>query len=306
MLDVVSIGSALIDIFIHSDQFSLKNGEQGVLLCQRLGDKVNVDGFLLRTGGGGSNTAVGFARMGFQTGLITELGKDTWSKIILDELHDEYVAANYVVEEKLEDTGGSVILVSGNGERTVLVHRGASSMLDPHDIPTDRLGMARWVHLSSIAGQEKTLHTIFETLRDSRAELSWNPGGSEIELLISGALPVNEVPARVLIVNEEEWQQLENRQHEFKEQVPEIIVTRGAEGGLIIFKGEETPFKSLRNESVDDTGAGDAFAVGYVSAVLYGKEPQVAVRWGVQNAHSVIKQVGAKPGLLKKTHLEIQ
>ncbi len=306
MLDVVSIGSSLIDIFVHSSEFSLQQSNQGVLLCQILGDKIEVDDFNLRTGGGGSNTSVGFARMGFDAGVITETGKDAWSQIIIEEYHKEYVSTGMVVEERKEQTGGSIILVSKDGSRTVLVHRGAASMLDPHDIPTEKLGHIPWVHLSSIAGVKSTIKTIFEAVGEGSGKLSWNPGNAELELLASGEIPVNELPVEILFVNKEEWQVLADRQNELVSRIPQILVTNGDKGGELLLNGESQPYSALRSESVDDTGAGDAFAVGYVSAVLYGKDPQTAIRWGTRNAQSVIKQVGAKPGLLRKNHMEIE
>jgi sugar/nucleoside kinase (ribokinase family) len=49
---------------------------------------------------------------------------------------------------------------------------------------------------------------------------------------------------------------------------------------------------------VDTTGAGDAFASGMVSGVLYGKSYEQAVDWGIKNATGVLKYIGAKKGLL--------
>jgi sugar/nucleoside kinase (ribokinase family) len=305
MLDVVSIGSALIDIYVYSDEFSFRQGNEGVLLCHKFGDKIDVDNFYLHTGGGGGNTAVGFARMGFDAGVITETGKDAWSQVIIEDLRKEFVSTSMVVSEKREQTGGSIIMVSQNGGRTVLVHRGAASMLDPHDIPEEKLSRVKWVHLSSIAGRRKTIRKIFEVIKDSKCQLSWNPGMAELEMVASGELPVHGIPAEILIVNKEEWTVLDDRHQELINSIPQIVITDGERGGETIIQGERKPFQSLRSQSVDDTGAGDAFAVGYVSAVLYDKDPDTAVRWGVQNAQSVIKHVGAKTGLLRKKHMEI-
>lgn len=307
MYDVVSIGSALIDIFIYSEEFSLKHAEQGVLLCQRLGDKIEVDDFILKTGGGGSNTAVGFARMGFSTSIISETGKDQWSQIIVDELHREYVSTNYLVTEHLEKTGGSVILNSISGERTVLTHRGASSQLDPKDIPTDILTRFGWVHLSSISGRLETIKLIFETVKSSdTTRLSWNPGKSELKLIDEGRIPLQSIPAEILFLNREEWTQLSSRHQEMIGIIPHIIITDGASGGVLYHQGEEIHYEALPGDAVDATGAGDAFAVGYTSAVLYKKHPTEALRWGAQNANSVIKSIGAKDGLLRKVNIEIE
>jgi sugar/nucleoside kinase (ribokinase family) len=48
------------------------------------------------------------------------------------------------------------------------------------------------------------------------------------------------------------------------------------------------------------TGAGDAFAASFVSAILYGKTIKQALKWGVINANNQIKEIGAIKGLLDK------
>jgi ribokinase len=112
MPDVISIGSALIDIFIHSDQFTIHQDQQNVLLCQDFGEKIEVESLTVHTGGGGSNTAVGFARMGFSTAIIAETGRDAFAQIVSSELEREQVDTSLLVREHKEQTGGSVILVS--------------------------------------------------------------------------------------------------------------------------------------------------------------------------------------------------
>lgn len=303
MYDTISIGSSLVDIFISSDQFVVKPSREGVQLCQSYGEKIEIDQLVVETGGGGSNTAVGFARMGFQSAVVSEMGTDTWSKVVVENFHDEKVATNLLVQEKREQTGGSVILVGNDGGRTVLVHRGASSLLDPADLPRQRLEQARWVHLSSIGGRHETLSTLFRTLKHSNAGLSWNPGKKELELLHDGQLRMADCPCRVFIVNAREWAILDWLQEELLGQVEQVVVTDGANGGVVYTQGSSVPYQSQKVMSVDDTGAGDAFCVGYVSALLYRKSVEVATSWGVQNATSVIKQFGAKPGLLKKSQV---
>lgn len=302
MYDLITIGSSLIDIFVKSQDFMLQKTDRNVMLCQTLGDKVEVDEFVLRTGGGGTNTAVGFARMGFNTAVITETGKDQWSNIILSELHQEFVSANLVVREKHEKTGTSVILVSPSGGRTALVFRGAASQLDPHDIPDKYFAHTKWVHLTSISNRLQTLSKIFDLASQNKSlRMSWNPGKKEIMLIAEGRLSVSLLPIEVLIVNEEEWALLESSQRVLMEKTRHIVVTNGHHGGRVYFDGDWHNYSTNKIESLDDTGAGDSFAVGYVSAVLYDKDLETAIAWGKKNAQSVIQQVGAKPGLLKKS-----
>lgn len=306
-LEITTIGSAVVDIFIQSDEFMIKRGrENETYLCQLYGDKLEVSDFQVHTGGGGSNTAAGFARLGYSVGVVTETGKDSWTQLVLNNLSRHNVKTDFVVKEKKEQTGGSIILIGQDGGRTILVHRGASSMLDPHDIPQERLVASDWIHLASIAGQGKTLQTIFETIRNQgRNNLSWNPGKGELKLLAEGVVEVSTLPCRVLLVNRREWESLAPVQDQLRSHVEQIVVTAGGEGGQVFQKnGSDLHFSSQSTEVVDETGAGDSFAVGYVTGLLSDKSPEEAARWGVANATSVISQVGAKPGLLDRHKLQ--
>lgn len=297
MYDVITIGSALTDIFIKSSQFAIKSGAGSQLLCQLYGDKMEVDTFDIFTGGGGSNTAVGFARQGFRTACIAETGRDILASIVIDDFHTEKVATNLLIQEKKEKTGGSVILVGSDGGRSVMVHRGASSMLDPSDIPADHLKQADWIHLSSISGRLETLYAIGAAVQGKK-KLSWNPGKGELRLMAQGSLPIETIPCQILLVNKEEWQMLESYQRLLEHHIPEIIVTDGGNGGTLRYLGQEHTYRSANTTSIDDTGAGDAFGVGYVTSRLRSKSPQEAVAYGAQNAGSVVEQMGAKAGLL--------
>jgi sugar/nucleoside kinase (ribokinase family) len=312
MHDFITIGSALVDIFVKSDQFQLKKSENGVLLCENIGEKIEIDEFAVCTGGAAGNTAVGFARVGFSTAIVSETGIDNWSKLIIEDLHQEKVSTNLLIEEKKEQTGGSVILVGSSGGRTAMVHRGASSMLDQADIPIAHIGRAKRVHLSSLAGRLEALEAVFSAVArgggrsgssPNSPQLSWNPGKAELELLVSNRLRIGKIPCQVFLVNQEEWQTLGFMQQEIINKVEHVVITNGSQGGEVYFRRQHFPFVSRQVDSVDDTGAGDAFCVGYVSAVHLGKKPEEAVVWGVKNALSVIKYIGAKKGLLKKSAL---
>lgn len=305
MYDIISIGSSIVDSFITSKSFKIQKSDEGVFLCQMYGEKVDVDEYIVTTGGGGSNTAVGFARMGFRTGLVSELGKDIWSELILEDLRKEYVSTNLVVSEKHEKTGGSIILLGEDGKRTIMVHRGAAAQLDPKDIPSEQISRAKWVHLSSISGQEETLKFIFKILQDSQAKLSWNPGNKELELLKSRALNLESLPVSILIVNQHEWESIQELHAEILQVIPQVVVTNGSHGGEVFVDGvSHTQFTVEETQPIDETGAGDSFIVGYVAAQIKGKSIQEACEWGKMNSKSVISQIGAKPGLLTITQVE--
>ncbi len=54
---------------------------------------------------------------------------------------------------------------------------------------------------------------------------------------------------------------------------------------------------------LERTGAGDSFATGFMSALIYGKPITEALRWGPINSMSVVQEIGAQKGLLTKPQL---
>jgi sugar/nucleoside kinase (ribokinase family) len=57
-------------------------------------------------------------------------------------------------------------------------------------------------------------------------------------------------------------------------------------------------------DPVDRTGAGDAFASTFTSAIALGLTPAEALSWGPINSMSVVQHIGAQKGLLSRTELE--
>jgi sugar/nucleoside kinase (ribokinase family) len=53
------------------------------------------------------------------------------------------------------------------------------------------------------------------------------------------------------------------------------------------------------------TGAGDAFASGFLSAYILKKPIREAMKWGIANSASVIGEIGAQTGLLHRERMEV-
>ena len=303
MYDVISIGSSLLDIFIKSNDLEAdRDGERQILTY---GDKLELSDFHIITGGGASNTSVAFARLGFNVAVISETGRDEFASLITADFQKEGVVTNLLVQEKLEKTGGSVILVARDSERVIMVHRGAASMLDPFDIPAFWLSQSRWIHLSSIGGRKETLAKIFKVVNSNQeTKLSWNPGKKELELLMNEDFTIEQIPCEVLFVNQEEWEFIEPLHEEILLNFPQVVITKGKKGGEVhLFGKKKFEFVGEAAELVDSTGAGDAFAAAYVSAILNGYDVPKAIAWGVKNAGNVVAYFGAKLGLLRKAQI---
>lgn len=305
--DTLSIGSATLDIFLKSSEFAVQpgkdpsTGEKISILSLRYGSKMNVEEFALQSGGGATNTAVGFARLGLRAGVIAEIGIDAAAPVILQDLEREGVSTDLLVQEQSEQTAVSALLIAADGGRSVATGRGAAQMLTVSDLPLERI-RTHWVHMSSI-GNVDVVRAVAKWCKKHSISLSWNPGGAELAALENGELHLNEVPSTVFCVNDEEAARLTQAGYAIEGAGKIVVVTAGRAGGKYCEHGMWHDFQPKDAPAVQETGAGDAFITGVAAALLHDRKVAVAIEWGKSNAASVIQHLGAKTGLLRREDL---
>lgn len=306
--DVVTIGSAVLDIFMKSDKFKVvQSGDipGGIAMCEVYGGKMEVEEVAIVSGGGATNTAVSFSRKELKTAIVAEMGNDPQSLLIHRDLEEAQVDTRFMAQELDETTAVSVVLIADDGGRSIMVYRGAAAMLTKSDVPLGELE-TRWVHITSLGGNMELLKNILIWAKSNRVRVSLNPGMKEIahkDKLLSLLSMIE-----ILFLNRDEAKELwgidfadealwKSRQSLSGPLV--TVITDGARGGKVMINGDVSFFEGIKvKDVVDTTGAGDAFASGMVAGVLYGKTYEQSVGWGIKNATSVLKYVGAKKGLL--------
>lgn len=306
--DVITIGAAVLDIFMKSDKFkviSSKNVPGGIAMCEVYGGKMEVEEVVMVSGGGATNCAVSFAKKDLKTAVVAEMGNDPQSLFIHRDLEEAGVETRFLVQEQGETTAVSVVLIAQDGGRSIMVHRGAAAMLTKHDLPLSELE-TRWIHITSLGGNMKLLKTILEWAKEKRVRVSLNPGMKEIEQREKLVTLLGYV--EILFVNRDEAKSLwgidytDEALWKSSQSLPGAhmsVVTDGARGGKVSENGRVYFFAGEKvKKVVDTTGAGDGFASGMVTGMLYGKNYEQAVKWGVKNATAILKHVGAKKGLL--------
>ena len=311
MFDVITFGSATEDIFVKVNGTKVFNDAEsltGRSFSFPLGTKVDVEDLFISTGGGGTNTAVTFANQGFKVASVVKIGKDNGGKEIMDVLKEKRVSLKFIVKDSLHATARSIILSFPEKERTILVYRGASAFLSEKDIPFSRL-KAKWFYLAPLPQDSADLlKPIVDFAHKNGIKIAINPGNSEINLGDDVLKPIFN-KADLLILNKEEASLLTkvpksnetevlHRLKEFTKGI--IIVTKGGEGALVV-QGDVL-YRASAPETqrlVEKTGAGDAFASGFLSGYIK-KDIVYGIQFGVANATSCIREVGAKNGLLPK------
>jgi sugar/nucleoside kinase (ribokinase family) len=304
--DVVTFGSAFIDVFLESSDFQIVKTDKvkgGVALCEVYGGKIGVKNLTITTGGGATNNAVGFERLGLQTAAVCCVGDDDWGLFIRKNLQSEGVSPLYVQIDKQTQTSYATALVADDGSRTLLVYRGASNSLSWAKVAWGKLH-ARWFHVSSLGGDLALLTKIIRTAQARKIEVSLNPGNGELQAKekLRAFLP----HVHTLLLNQMEAERFLGVKGEsaveakLKTLGPKIVVvTRGPKGAVVWQEGGSLlrigiyPVKRR-----EETGAGDAFGTGFVGGLLLGHDTETALKMGTANASSVVTQVGAKAGLL--------
>lgn len=301
---ILSIGKATQDVFLKSDEFDPHQEGKVMYTHLPLGVKMEVEDVTFATGGNASNVAVTFARQGLHVRYMWTLGTDPASETVLHDLDMEGVDTSLVVQKEQYQAGYSNILIATNGERTILNHRGVSTDKTGKDLDFSAIDDADWIYPTSLAnGGIDLLAKIVIHAEKAGVKVMLNPAGPELAEPAKLKSLLGDID--VLVMNKEEMQQLVEG-HTLEELVrhglnycPVVIVSDGpngvcaSDGKTIVTAGmyEDVPV-------IDRTGAGDAFASGFLSQWVQGKSLKESIIFASANSTSVVNQIGAKAGIL--------
>ncbi|MBI4691985.1 MAG: carbohydrate kinase family protein [Candidatus Terrybacteria bacterium] len=314
MYDIVTIGSVTRDAFFKSRDFRVREQSEsktGKEMCLDLGAKIAIPEVIFTTGGGGTNTAVSFARQGLKTACIGRVGDDVSGNEVKKELKLEGID-DFLQIDSVHKTAYSLILVTEEGERTILEFRGANDYLSEKEIDWGKLKMNKtgWLFLDSLAGNKELLTQAIKWAKENNLKIAYNPGKTEIGFGKELQHYLNEID--IFIVNEDEAAFVAGIKYEtVKEEeifveldraVKGIVVMSKGPRGVVVSDGKNCYSAGIPDSPViDRTGAGDAFGSGFVSGYIQSNgDISYAIQLGTANATSVVQYFGAKKGLLKK------
>ena len=301
---ILTIGKATQDVFLKSDEFDPHTEGKVMYTHLPLGEKMEVEDVTFATGGNASNVAVTCARQGLHTEYMWTLGHDPASETILRDLDNEGVVTNRVVQKERYQAGYSTILIATNGERTILNHRGRSTGPSGQDLDFTAIKDATWVYPTSLAnGGLELLRKIVDAAEEYDTKVMFNPAGPELAEpeKLRGLLESIDV----LVLNKEEAQKIvhgstsEELVRHLLNLVPVAIVSDGPSG--VVASDGKTLIKAGMYEDVkviDRTGAGDAFASGFLSQWAQGRSLKDAIIFASAKSTSVVTKIGAKEGIL--------
>ena len=334
MFDVITIGTATRDVFLQSplfravvDSHHLKQlGLAGEEQCFALGSKIEIEKPVMTVGGGAANAAVTFARQGFVTGAVFKIGDDYVGTQAVAALKREGIKTVPITDVK-KGTAWSCILLSPSGERTILNYRGASEDITKNDIAKAHL-KTRAAFFVPGRIPFSVLAPLVRSLNEQKAVLVMTPSSYYLGLGAKKLAPMLKA-LDIVVMNREEAAFLtgiprHNEAAIFKKLdalVEGIAVMTDGKNGVMVSDGKNLFHAGVYRgkKVVDRTGAGDAFASGFLASLLSRVKPADikkrtiamteyvrAMQFASANATSVVEHIGAEPGILKKGEFEKQ
>ena len=307
MYDVITIGSATVDVFANTDSQLVKlvtqNGEEDFITYPS-GSKILIKELNFLIGGGGTNTAASFSNLGLKTAFLGKIGGDDNAEKVLKTLKDYGVG---FLGKKEGQTGYSIILDSIEHDRTILAFKGSNNDLKTKDVDLSFL-KAKWIYSSSMVGKSfETLKTIFDYAKSQGIKLAFNPSEYQAKLGYEKLRPILEL-LDVLVLNLEEAQLLLGKKELKAERLSQelstsendyVVITDGGNGSTCYHNKKIYHIKpSSKVKVVETTGAGDAFASGFVTGLIQGRSTEESLVLGCVQSESVISAHGAKTKLL--------
>ena len=299
MYDVITIGSATLDVFLSCENLTVieSNGEKNISFPY--GAKIEVDDVLFETGGGGTNTATTFARLGFKTAVIAKIGEDFAGEKVIERVKMEGIDTSFLTIAKDETTDFSTIIWAPHKGSVILVNRGKGK-LEINYVSWESL-QTKWFYITSTEGNLEIINQC------KNAFIAWNPGKRELkqpekvkELLTN---------ITVLILNRREATQLLNvNENDLNHLItaaralpPEyVVITDGHHGSYLRHNNQWFHAGVFSTDRKEATGAGDAFGSGFVAAHLQGLNNEDCLKLASANAASVVTSPSAKQGILRK------
>jgi len=289
---IVVIGSLNTDMVIHGARIP------------EPGETVLGGRFLMNQGGKGANQAVAAARLGADVSFVGMVGRDVFGDEAIASLEREGIDARHVYQEGGESTGVALIVVDEAGENRISVASGANLALSPREVllaepmirEADLVMLQLEVPLDTVifAARLARKHGVPVLLNPAPATaltsallecVDWiTPNENEAERLSglsvhgeSGALAA----ARKLL--------FQGARH--------VIITRGAQGVLIVDHRREETIPAVSVKVMDTTAAGDAFNAGLAYALARGESLRKAAHFGCRVAALAVQRAGAQASL---------
>lgn len=333
MTKVLTIGSATMDVFVECDDANIvsvcSKNKDSEFMSYPYGAKIDITTFSSNVGGGGVNTACNFANLGFETSAIFKIGKDIYSEGILTSFKSKNVNLSHIIQDENSSTGFSIILVSFQGDRTVLAHRGANAQIRENEIDFDAIKEADFLYIAPLNGESnKVLESVVDYAHKHGTKICFNAGSTSLKRGFEHIKTILK-SAHIVVMNRDEATlatgihvrpdtktekfSLELIHIDIKKMLTTlkvmdyqvIVITDGSKGAYA-YDGKKFYYCPVFPSPVVSTlGAGDAFASTFCGALARTRlDVGTSLMYASVNSASVVSQFGATEGHITFEEIE--
>lgn len=289
--DIVIFGDVMVEILARISDLPKRGHDEKVEHLQ------------VSTGGSAANTAAIAAKLGLSVMLIGQVGNDAFAPLLLRDLQEHGVGTQHIISEK-GPSSLVVTMIDQRGERTFLSFRGVAPTMVYGTLPELALSDPGIVHISGYTFQsEPSRKTALELIKIAKRlgyAISIDPSFQfSCEVLteypqILGELDYffpNDVEAQK-ITDQSDPMDAAAKLHNHG--IRNVILKLGERGAFVSNRDRWINIPAYKHtEVVDTTGAGDAFAAGFLMATKAGFSLEKAARVGNAVASIIIGRLGA-------------
>jgi ribokinase len=258
-------------------------------------------------GGSAANTAAWLTRVGADSVFVGAVGDDPAGQGQLESLHHVGVDVRFRVD-RIRPTGTCLVLVAPTGERTMVPDPGANLSLMEHDVPTEEFRVGDHLHVSGYAllrdSRDAAVHAM-KAAQSAGMTISVGAASSAPLALAGPDVFLGLLPeGALLFANESEAAVLTGASGSSADLARllagssrQVVVTAGS-GEAAWSDGTEVTTlaaEPLDRPELDTTGAGDAFAAGFLAARGRDALPVVCLRDGHALAAAACRTTGGRP-----------
>lgn len=279
------------------------------------GELIAIEDFLLAPGGCAANVAISLAKLGVAATVSGRVGADFFGEFLQAELDELGVDTSGIHRSADRGTSKTVVLSVAGQDRRFVHTFGANAEFGVQDVDRSELAgcdifyLGGYLVLPGVSATE--LARLCGEARSAGARTVLDvvvPRGAEVSLeSLREILPhvdvfvPNEDEARAL-TDEADPRRQAARLHE--EGAATVIVTRGREGAVLRSRSELLDVPAPSVDSVDQSGAGDAFSAGLIAGLLAGWDAERTVRFASVVGASATTALGCSAGVWSRPDAE--
>ena len=297
-MDVVCIGMLIADIFASPIDALPAQGELKL-----------VSRYLLSAGGCAANTAACLRRLGLEVGVIAKVGDDLFGDFVLNDLKHLGIDTTRVLKSKTHPTSNTYIVNVKGEDRRYLHCPGANEDFVLADVDPSAFEAARVIYFGGYGVMPgfnpKDLARLFRSAKEQGLmtvlDVVLSAGTSAPLELVEQALLYTDL----FLPNNDEAQALTGKKYPAEQAEvlargnPEctVVITRGQNGILVRNRSKVLTANAYRVQSIDESGAGDAFAAGFIAGMLQNWPLEQSVRFASAIGASCTRALGCREGV---------